>query len=104
MNCNQCGATMIKSQRTGKMYCSDRCWLKNQPQSQPQGDSEVMNALRKVYDKLNEIEALCNSINFKVGKESLVNKKRMDIPETNEQEDMEYVNKELSDPFNKYDR
>lgn len=30
--CKFCGAPNIRSQRTGKVYCQNKCWLQNQPQ------------------------------------------------------------------------
>ena len=29
--CNFCGANNVKSPRTGKIFCADKCWLKNKP-------------------------------------------------------------------------
>ena len=29
--CAHCGANNIRSQRTGKVFCSNKCWLRNQP-------------------------------------------------------------------------
>ncbi len=34
--CKYCGAKMVISQRTGKPYCSAKCWNKNQSISKPQ--------------------------------------------------------------------
>lgn len=29
--CNFCGADKVKSPKTGKIFCSEKCWLKDQP-------------------------------------------------------------------------
>ena len=36
--CDYCNADKVKNPKTGKIFCSAKCWLKNQPQqpSQPQ--------------------------------------------------------------------
>ena len=30
--CNKCGAEMILNPKTGKVFCKDKCWLKNTPE------------------------------------------------------------------------
>jgi len=31
--CNFCGAPKVKSPKTGKVFCSEKCWLKGKPDS-----------------------------------------------------------------------
>jgi uncharacterized Zn finger protein (UPF0148 family) len=32
-NCKFCGAENVKNPKTGKVFCSEKCWLKNKNQS-----------------------------------------------------------------------
>ncbi len=56
--CQYCGANNIRSQRTGKVYCSAKCWLKNQPQQSYSGqvarDHQRTEPYEKVIDYKNE--------------------------------------------------
>ena len=36
---------MVLSQRTGKMYCSKKCWVEGQPQPQPTLNSQKDNLI-----------------------------------------------------------
>ena len=40
-NCDYCGAKKVKNPKTGKVFCSAKCWLKNAPDAQnaPQNQS-----------------------------------------------------------------
>jgi len=31
--CNTCGAPRVKNPKTGKIFCSDKCWLKTPPRA-----------------------------------------------------------------------
>ena len=61
-NCNKCGGPKVLNPHTGKMFCKDKCWLKgadstgSYPSPKPQGNEEVLDALRKIFAKLLEIE------------------------------------------------
>lgn len=50
-NCSFCGAPNDRSPRTGNVYCSDKCWTKNQPQQrqQPRQQKQEPN-----WDKIRE--------------------------------------------------
>lgn len=39
--CKFCGAPMVKSPRTGKVFCSEKCWLKKQAGYNPSEAKEV---------------------------------------------------------------
>ena len=34
--CKHCGAKTVKSPKTGKIFCSEKCWLKQDSPSKPQ--------------------------------------------------------------------
>jgi uncharacterized Zn finger protein (UPF0148 family) len=36
--CKKCGAEMVKSPKTGKVFCSAKCWLNNAPKEADQGE------------------------------------------------------------------
>lgn len=53
--CENCGAELVKNPKTGKIFCSEKCWLKNQPQ--PTFVNQAGNLKVKTepdWDKINE--------------------------------------------------
>ena len=37
-NCNYCNAPRVKNPKTGKIFCSEKCWLKN---DKPNGTNNI---------------------------------------------------------------
>jgi len=54
--CNTCGAPRVKNPKTGKIFCSDKCWLKNgsTTASQPvkYQNNEAVEILKEIRDIL----------------------------------------------------
>lgn len=38
--CEFCQAKLVKSPKSGKIFCSDKCWLKPKPQGHPTQDKQ----------------------------------------------------------------
>ncbi len=51
MKCEKCGAEKVLNPKTGKMFCKEKCWLK-QADRQPQMSFEI--AVMDEFKRLNE--------------------------------------------------
>ena len=66
--CKFCGAKMVKSPKTGKIFCSDKCWLKPspQPQNSPSNASEwkkpTMTLEQRIEVLIHEVQVLIEAI------------------------------------------
>ena len=56
--CQFCGSKLVKSPKTGKVFCSDKCWLKNAPQSNDSYSSGVPHQIEQTNALDGQIEAL----------------------------------------------
>ena len=64
--CNFCGANRIKSPKTGKIYCQEKCWLNNPaPNTSPNAQSSPsgVQTVDKEAILMDEIAALRAEIN-----------------------------------------
>jgi hypothetical protein len=48
--CSFCGADRVKNPKTGKIFCSDKCWTKSKSPSELKNRPERGETGRKVYD------------------------------------------------------
>ena len=67
-NCNFCNAPKVKNPKTGKIFCSEKCWLKS-PQKPPNATTPDFSGVKMHSNKvepilflIDEITALRNGI------------------------------------------
>jgi len=54
--CKLCGANLVLNPKTGKIFCSDKCWLKGE-KAPGQATSSSTNLLREMLEVLKEISS-----------------------------------------------
>lgn len=74
--CEHCGAKLVKSPKTGKIFCEKKCWL-NKPQGSPsqeqQDDHIVVPETKPDWDKIREEKsANINHLNARTAAVQLV--------------------------------
>jgi uncharacterized Zn finger protein (UPF0148 family) len=55
--CNYCGADKVKNPKTGKIFCSDKCWTKAESSSEAKNRSQANETGAKAQDTAAELPA-----------------------------------------------
>lgn len=77
-DCNFCGAKKVKNPKTGKIFCSEKCWLKgdNQPKPLPKPQNAPTTHLNQGSDQsleqrvdllINEVKTLIDLVREQIG-------------------------------------